>query len=1463
MPLRRVNQEVERAAAAVEALLADASDPINTVDEARADQLRGRLAEAEQTLAERRSALEASYRDIASRRAALAKAEAEGRLDDLLGLESALAASLQQLAQRSAAESTAIRDVRAEHRTLVDALGTATAYGHLDPRAPVALLPVRLETRYFALDEDHFELRVRILPDAVHLDQHQPLLTDAERVAAGEYWQARLEHGPDAEPTALAWHALCERFGESRALFLAASLDPYGRGGRFQPGDDASNAPPIPAPETAPPGWLEPVRARALPDRWAIVGYRGEHRVLLHWTRPVTPELRLTPAPGPPGNELAEPVDELPFDSGIRWLTDFDSAEAAGMGARIRVHKTIARSLERLLVFGVRAASRGDQSPEELDALLRAHVGAGLDFVRPGSPTNNFEDLRSEYRSRRHEHGASHDRLAHANPGSEATSALARLAGALAADPTALRYCWHADESSERVVSALHEALWPATWRRVLRDHVEITVSPEAEALGRALFRDHVRGLGSLPTLRVDNQPYGVLAISALDRLAESVTTTRQRVLVNLLRSLRDYLRRGIETVPTLPAARDLHRALMNILALSPESHLVRGLFIEYVGDEPAEHAARARAWWQAVLAALETGAVDAMAEHGGTTLRQRRAGHRSFGFGYLRPLVSNQDDRRQPLVNNYLAALAAGATHDEVRDHRLPGAAEHSLLYTLLRSARLALDEDGEVAELAAFASHMAALQDLPVNLLDRVSNELVDVCTHRFDAWVVALANQLLASTRAAGHQGLQLGGYGWSEGLEPPGEGVIEAAAPQEDAESAGFVHLPSLDQARTAAILYGGHLAHADRAAAETLSIDLSSDRVRMARWLLDGLRQGQPLGALLGYRFERALQGATLAEHIPRLRRLAPLQVGETSVGGSELANANVVDGLALLQQWKAGTLDEALNDGALFGALQAPLRMLDDAVDATSDLLLAEGVHQATMGNPATAAAAFDAMAEGSSFPAEPQVVATPATGVQIAHRLAVLLPAEPGPGWPGDQQRPRAIAEPRLNAWAARLLGLPANIRFRSLAFFAGQDQPKVQEHSLADVDLSPLDVVFMAGPRLDCPLTELITLRMKWEAASGAQSPESHNADSTPIKLTLDPTRQTSFPAQAISLEETLALAHALQRLLADSTPLDDSHLLPGTGNPPSLGDDDLAELQARAGNLHDRVAAIADGYAANPEHLEAWWHATLLAGPVDPTLADAVSGLSSTLAQRLADAVAVSDEDPARAAGQRIAALLTKAFKTLPLFRPTARGALATGFAHKDALLQGDATRFTRWLHDYARVRPACEALDLVVTLSEALGQPPRLDAAQFPVVPGQPWIGEQLPESGPLPRLSLVALNPLTLAGFDRLAGLAVDRWSEVISEPRRSTGLAFHYDAPKAQAPQVLLLAVPPDPQASDWRFEDLESTLLETLELAKLRGIAPEDLIDDDSPVGHLGFYRPALLLPGDHRPDLEDPAEG
>ena len=60
---------------------------------------------------------------------------------------------------------------------------------------------------------------------------------------------------------------------------------------------------------------------------------------------------------------------------------------------------------------------------------------------------------------------------------------------------------------------------------------------------------------------------------------------------------------------------------------------------------------------------------------------------------------------------------------------------------------------------------------------------------------------------------------------------------------------------------------------------TLAIDLSSRRVRSARVVLAAVRGGQPLGAVLGYQFERDLADAGLTRYLAAFRKLTRFQTG--------------------------------------------------------------------------------------------------------------------------------------------------------------------------------------------------------------------------------------------------------------------------------------------------------------------------------------------------------------------------------------------------------------------------------------------------------------------------------------------------------------------------------------------------------------------------------------------------------
>ena len=54
-------------------------------------------------------------------------------------------------------------------------------YSELDVKLPIVMLPVRIETRYFDVNADLVELRVRIFPSQAHVTSARPGIDPAER----------------------------------------------------------------------------------------------------------------------------------------------------------------------------------------------------------------------------------------------------------------------------------------------------------------------------------------------------------------------------------------------------------------------------------------------------------------------------------------------------------------------------------------------------------------------------------------------------------------------------------------------------------------------------------------------------------------------------------------------------------------------------------------------------------------------------------------------------------------------------------------------------------------------------------------------------------------------------------------------------------------------------------------------------------------------------------------------------------------------------------------------------------------------------------------------------------------------------------------------------------------------------------------------------------------------------------
>jgi hypothetical protein len=90
------------------------------------------------------------------------------------------------------------------------------------------------------------------------------------------------------------------------------------------------------------------------------------------------------------------------------------------------------------------------------------------------------------------------------------------------------------------------------------------------------------------------------------------------------------------------------------------------------------------------------------------------------------------------------------------------------------------------------------------------------------------------------------------------------------------------------------------------------------------------------------------------------------------------------------------------------------------------------------------------------------------------------------------------------------------------------------------------------------------------------------------------------------------------------------------------------------------------------------------------------------------------------------------------------------------------------------------------------------------------------------------LSLVLQVELDLDAAN-WAGLVIDDWTEAIPAATQTTAFAIHHDAPGAEAPQCVVLAVPPG-TAANWDLETLTAIVRETADLARIRAIDPDVL---------------------------------
>lgn len=562
----------------------------------------------------------------------------------------------------------------------------------------------------------------------------------------------------------------------------------------------------------------------------------------------------------------------------------------------------------------------------------------------------------------------------------------------------------------------------------------------------------------------------------------------------------------------------------------------------------------------------------------------------------------------------------------------------------------RKVLDTDPATAELAEQRRALGILAGLPTARLERVLAEHLDLATYRLDAWRLGLANERLAELRygadpaAPPRRGLYLGAYGWLEHIKrvrdtqravPPVPvpaaltGVFGTDPIPQNPDNGGYIHAPSPAHARTAAVLRAGYLANRVHGRDSEFAVNLSSERVRIALSHLDGLRQGQSLSALLGYRFERGLHNrdreAEVDQFIAGLRLKFPLRANKISqttptpdpahpLAIEQVEARNVIDGLTLIQHVSA--LPEAQRsypfgltglppaDPGQKTAIGKEVKALLDTHDALADLVVAEGAHQALQGNTERASATMDAVAK-EGFPPDPAVVQTPRSGISLTHRLGLQL--EPGldPDHGSVRNNPRARAEPAVNDWLGDKV-LPLDIEVAVLVTWTdpATGDPDSRVVTQSDIGLQSIDLLWALRAADSSEMTDLDDRILGVVYQRSTPRPDAR------------PTIQyTQRVPRKVSFFELSALVSALRTLFTTARPLRPSDLVPAAGasTVDRSVDDAVALPRDRPASV---LESITDLGGTVDEYLTDL--AELYPAGKDPVRAEVLSGIDDLLAR-----------------------------------------------------------------------------------------------------------------------------------------------------------------------------------------------------------------------------------------------------
>jgi hypothetical protein len=352
----------------------------------------------------------------------------------------------------------------------------------------------------------------------------------------------------------------------------------------------------------------------------------------------------------------------------------------------------------------------------------------------------------------------------------------------------------------------------------------------------------------------------------------------------------------------------------------------------------------------------------------------------------------------------------------------------------------------------------------------------------------------------------------------------------------------------------------------------------------------------------------------------------------------------------------------------------------------------------------------------------------------------------------------------------------------------------------SLSSLGIAAIDVVF-AGRNKGAELAELIV------GAAPASPIPRHVRDDRPWK-------------------QLVGLCSAIARVLTSG-----EALRPESFDPPSglvaAGPETVGDLPQRVTDATAALNAVRAALVAHTDPAGTVRRAAAFGIRVPGTLL----GAAPSIEQQEALLAAVDVRLTGAISGtprEQLRALFAGDLPGVVAFTPRDPATLVTASSPPPAsLLDNDALAPRAWLDAVARTHAKAAPLAEVLLRKESAGEfnAARLLIAQAPWTNGDRWIATTFTSTSnraPAGRLSVLMHAPVALDATQPIGGLLVDAWTETIPTATRDTAMALRFNNASTRAPQVILLAVNPNP-AHAWTTTTLVDVLSETLMLARMR----------------------------------------